>query len=383
MIKIFYVISSLRRCGPVSQLYNTVKFLDRSGFLPVIVTLSAEGECSMAGEFYDLGVRIETSGFSGPDIVSCLRRVNRLADDIGADIIHSHGVRPDIISSFVRGGVKIFTLRNYPYEDYAMKYGRVRGSFLAACHMRLLKRSANVVSVSRAVARLAGKHGLSTRVIHNGVDTEKFGPVSGPERVELKKKAGLPRDKKVFISAGSMIKRKDPQTAIEGFLKSRVGEKAVLLMAGGGPLLEQLKEKYSERKEIIFAGEVADVGRLFKASDYFISPALSEGLPNSALEAMSCGLPVFLSDIDQHKEISGEGGKAGRIFMAGNPDDLSRVLDIYEDGEYALKREFCRKRVTEDYSARGMSAEYQELYLLLAEAKAGKQNRGRAAWEKK
>lgn len=38
-------------------------------------------------------------------------------------------------------------------------------------------------------------------------------------------------------------------------------------------------------------------------SDIMISASLAEGLPNSVLEGLACGLPILFSDITPHQEI--------------------------------------------------------------------------------
>ena len=48
---------------------------------------------------------------------------------------------------------------------------------------------------------------------------------------------------------------------------------------------------------------IGHVQEYLGASNYFISASLAEGLPNSVLEAMACGLPCILSNIPPHVEI--------------------------------------------------------------------------------
>lgn len=367
MTRICYMISRLRPCGPVSQLYNILTFLDRKRFKPVILALSGQGKSSREDEFRDLGVEVLVLGLSGPSMLCAGKKINDIVKSKQIDIMHSQGIRPDLITASAACPGKVFTLRNYPYDDYTMKYGRFIGGPVSYLHMSVLRRMRNVVSVSGSVARLLKEKGLSAGVIPNGVDTERFRPSSDKERAELKRKAGLPEDKKVFISAGAMIKRKAPRDVVEGFLKSTVTDKAVLVMAGGGPLLAELKRKYPDRGRVIFTGETEKIEMLLRASDYFVSCSLSEGLPNSVLEAMACGLPVFLSDIEQHKEIVGGRDGAGTLFSCGDTGGMSGALRLYSGEEYDRESRIVRERAVNNYSAEKMSLAYQRLYHLIAE----------------
>ena len=47
-INIGYIISTLRSSGPVMQLLNIVKYLNRDNFNPIVITLSPEGDALLA-----------------------------------------------------------------------------------------------------------------------------------------------------------------------------------------------------------------------------------------------------------------------------------------------------------------------------------------------
>ena len=42
MKKILYIVSTLERCGPTNQLSYIIKYLDKSKFEPMVLTLSPE-----------------------------------------------------------------------------------------------------------------------------------------------------------------------------------------------------------------------------------------------------------------------------------------------------------------------------------------------------
>ncbi|MBD3378839.1 MAG: glycosyltransferase [Candidatus Omnitrophica bacterium] len=361
-MNICYIISSLRPCGPVNQLYYILAGLDRTDFKPYIVTLSGEKSGTEIDKFRPLVREICNYRFPGSGLLSFGKRVRSFMFEKGISLVHSQGIRPDTVSAIFSGVPGIFTLRNYPYEDYILKYGYTKGLPAAAWHMGLLKKQKRVVAVSRGVARLVAQHGLQAEVITNGVDTEKYRPSVDGEKEDLRRSFGLPLGKKVFICAGAMIKRKRPGDVVEGFIRSGVSENAVLVMAGDGPLLENLKSRYGGRKNVIFAGEFREMDLLLRAADYFVSASVSEGLPNAVLEAMACGLPVFVSDIEQHREITGTGAGFGKLFPVEDVKALSAALDIYNKDEYDKKRELCRRTITEKFSAERMSQEYTKLY---------------------
>ncbi len=55
--------------------------------------------------------------------------------------------------------------------------------------------------------------------------------------------------------------------------------------------------------EKIFAGNTDDVLSYYQKADLFVLPSLTEGLPLSLLEALSCGLPVIATAVGGSREI--------------------------------------------------------------------------------
>ena len=96
-------------------------------------------------------------------------------------------------------------------------------------------------------------------------------------------------------------------------------------------------------------------------SDYFVSASLSEGLPNSVLEAISMELPVLLSDISSHKEIVGD--NYPYLYKATDVVDLKdKMVELIDQKNDALPESFSN-RVNELFEADEMAVKYESLYL--------------------
>ncbi len=65
--------------------------------------------------------------------------------------------------------------------------------------------------------------------------------------------------------------------------------------------------------------------------DIFVLPSLAEGISNTLLEAMSCGLPAIATAVGGNPELV-EDGKTGTLIPAGNSNALSKTLEILRPG---------------------------------------------------
>ena len=164
----------------------------------------------------------------------------------------------------------------------------------------------------------------------------------------------------IYIFSGQFIERKNIPFLLEGFKKvANKDDKLILL--GNGPEYDDLREKYSN-KNIKFYGSVDEMNTYLNLGDVYVSTSKSEGLPNGVLEAMSVGLPVILSDIEQHQEILFDDNCGGYLFKRDDMQSFITALmqikscDIVDLGKQASKN------VKENFSSEIMSKKYQKMY---------------------
>jgi glycosyltransferase involved in cell wall biosynthesis len=74
-----------------------------------------------------------------------------------------------------------------------------------------------------------------------------------------------------------------------------------------------------------FLDQVKDVAGLLAASDVGILATTHEGLPNTILEYMTCGLPVVAADIPGNREALGDDGN-DQLCPAGDAESLAERL---------------------------------------------------------
>lgn len=109
-------------------------------------------------------------------------------------------------------------------------------------------------------------------------------------------------------------------------------------------------------------GNVSNMPDYLRASDYYVSSSKSEGLPNGVLEAMATGLPVLLSDIEQHLEVLEPDSEVGLSYTAGDDDDFVNKMCLLLKNEYSYMSNHAIDSVNTYFSAPIMSKNYQALY---------------------
>jgi colanic acid/amylovoran biosynthesis glycosyltransferase len=149
-----------------------------------------------------------------------------------------------------------------------------------------------------------------------------------------------------FVQAGRLIEKKGlPVTlrAFASFLKRYPN--ATLTIAGEGPLLGQLQGLVGELKidnRVSFTGFISQeqLRDLYYASHIFLHPSETgpdgnqEGIPNSMLEAMASGLPVFATDHGGIPEAI-EHGRSGVLVPERDDEVLAwALLNAVEDRHF-------------------------------------------------
>ena len=361
-IRLVYVVSTLGRTGPTRQLYNLIKYLDAAHFDAQVITLSPNPSDSLRRDLADLGIAVRSLNLSRlAGAILGRGRLANILDEMQPNILHSQGLRADwLCSRLADFDKKVATQRNNPLQDYPSLMGQLKGAIAAQLHYRALTRLPVVVACSQAIADTNNRRGLSTRVIHNGVDlTLAKTPMNHEEQTVKRQSLGLPEAGRLFLYAGPLIPRKNPELLIRAMM-SQVKQKDSLLVLGDGPLLSRCRKLANGATNIFLPGSVKSITDYLEVADICVSASRAEGMPNTVLEALSSGLPVLLSDIQSHREILALSPAAGWLFQTDNLNGLLEKIDnITLSPE---NRHAARQLAVEHFSASGMSRAYQNLY---------------------
>lgn len=370
-IKVAYLMTSAKKSGPVQQMLNIIKNLDRNKFEPVLVTIYNEDKELSQLEKYLPYVKHYKALTGKIDVITGRTgELKKLLAEIKPDVIHSLGVFPDYAVSRIKKYTQIITLRNYVWDDYPAKFGKLQGTILAKMHLYAMKHTAKTVACSESLSKIyKEKLHLEFDYIRNGVDVEQYEKPKDGESVAIRKELNLPEDAFIFVYAGQVIERKNQRFLLEVFRDNFKENNTYLLLLGDGADYQALKSEFGIIENIDMRGNVSNVNSYLKACDAYVSTSKSEGMPNGVLEAMATGLPVVLSDIDQHNEVINVDSTVGFTYEQGNKDDLTEKMKMMISGDHKKMGSAAYTSAHENFSASGMSKKYQDTYLQIAAKK--------------
>jgi glycosyltransferase involved in cell wall biosynthesis len=365
-LKILYIVSTLKRCGPNNQLFNIIKHLDHQKFSACITTLSPEQSESRWEDFKQLNVKLCSLNLSRiAGLFLAQKKLINLISEIKPDIIHTQGIRADILSSKSKTNIPLIcTIRNFPQHDYPMNYGNIIGNFVIKKHLKFIAEKNLCIGVSNAVTQNLKKQFNLKNIgtIPNGVDTVIYYPVTKKEKTSLRRQLSLPPDKKIWDSSGHLSQIKNPEIIISAFQNTfKNSPDHVLIFIGTGNHKNQCA-KLIKSPNIILKGRVNNVADFLQSGDYYVSASRAEGMPNAVLEAMACGLAVLLSDIAPHKEIYSLDPDIGLTFKTDSQQSLESQMLALINKDSAAMSKASLDVIKNSLSAEKMSQSYQQIY---------------------
>lgn len=235
-----------------------------------------------------------------------------------------HGAEYDAIHAHLAGSPALAAAAagRFLGKPVVVKLGGGRGigelavssrSALGKLKLRLLSLlRPRFLAVVPDLAEEAREHlGAAVEVLPNGVDVERFKPVSSAERAALRERLGWSGT--VFLYTGRLSwEKRLPWFA--RLWEEAAGKESALILVGEGPDKPKLEEVASASfGRIKILPPVEDTAPLYAAADVFVLPSVSEGLSNSLLEAMASGTAVLASAVGGTRETI-ESGATGLLF---------------------------------------------------------------------
>jgi len=318
--------------GPGKTILETHRAIDPMRFSLHLAVFLSRGESgdtpfAKAAEEYGLPVHI-IRGRSQYD-PRLVWRLARLIETLNVDILHSHDVRSDVLAYLASG------LRSVPIVTTLHGWigNTAKRRFMNRLDRRLVRRFDAVIAVSermRAELIGAGADPNRTLLLHNAIVFERYRRTGRGGR--LSELLGTTPQKPVVGCIGRLSPEKGQVDLLEALrILATGGRRVSTVFAGDGPDRRVLTDRVHALALdgfVYFLGHVARPQEILEDIDLLVLPSHTEGLPNSALEALAMDVPVLATRVGGTPEVV-QDGLSGRLVPARSPNALAAgMLDF-------------------------------------------------------
>lgn len=246
-------------------------------------------------------------------------RLAPILDAFAPEAVHAHDPGPLGLAGLRwarRRGVRcVYTAHQLPWFLSASAPTGLRAAARAteAPAWRLLERlcaqSDVVVAPSATIAAVMATHGITARVIGNGIDLDRFRPaISGPGESEtLRRRFGLHPDLPIALHIGRLDRDKQPARALEAIVCALRQTPGQALVVGDGTERRRLERRargWSLALPMRFTGYLTDdLPAVYRLARVVVSASEVEIQSTVALEAAASGRPLVAIDVGSMAEL--------------------------------------------------------------------------------
>lgn len=284
-------------------------------------------------------------------------RLRKLMKDF--DVVHTHNTAPQLFAALVKPkNVKLLTTEhNTDNRRRNVPLLKVIDSWMYRQYNKIICISDQAeINLREYLESNEAKLGSNICTIYNGIDVMRF--LNAEPVAEWKRNfAG----KRLVVMVAAFRAQKDQKTLIDAF--AHLAEEYVLLLVGGGELLEDVKE-YAATKDystrVHFMGLRIDIPNVLKTADVVVMSTHYEGLSLSNVEGMASGNPFVASNVDGIREVT---KGYGVLFPHGDSKALAEVIQhLCTDSNYANEVSAKCKERAMDFDISKMVEGYQKVY---------------------
>jgi len=362
---VVFSIDTMSVGGTEMNALRTAARLDRSKFKVTVVTLRGEGP--LTERYAEVGIpvrRFPIFSLFGPATVRQAVQLARFLEQERVDVVHCHDQYSNfftVASARLARVPVVLSSKRWLHSTLAYRIVNGIGFRLST---RVLANSPAVASSLERDDRLASKRIV---IVPNFVDEAAFTAPTDAQQHDWRRELGLHDGARVVGIVASLLRIKDHGTLLRAasILRHRWPDVRVVVVGAGPELapLQALAETLGVMGLVRFAGlrpQVPSFHYLFEVSTLC---SISEGFPNTLVEAMAAGRPVVATDVGGVRDAVRH-DENGLVVPARNPEALAAAIDALladpERGQTMGAR--GRERARSEFSADAVIGRLERLY---------------------
>ncbi len=327
-LRVMFGLDSLEAGGTELNAVRTAERLDPARVRVEIVCLRPQGpllaRCAAAG------IAVHAFPIASLAGARTLRQGVRLARFLraeGVEVFHAHDMYSNMFSvpwARLAGVPRVVASRRW-WEGPPSRAQRIANRASYGFAHAVLANSARVGALLTGAERVpAGR----VAVVPNFVDEDAFRPPGQAQLRAWRQELGLEADARVVGIVANVSSFKDHPTLLRAVALLRPRWPALrLVVAGGGDAepLRALARTLGIEGMVRFAGARPPSPTMHHGFELSVLSSLSEGLPNSILEAMAAGRPVVATDVGATADAV-EHGVTGLLVPPSDPARLAEAV---------------------------------------------------------
>lgn len=347
--KIVLFIRALHGGGAQRAMVRYANALSDRGYDTTVLVLNASG--AFKAELSDKVTLITLSA-------------NRILTAIPAIIKELKRIKPEvvmvtepacniamIIARYLSGIETRLLIREGLFPSVAVKespYFQTRLSYKLAPY--LYKKADIIVAIA---SEMADDLSSFLNIPREKITLIPINPVVTPKLYELaNEKVNHPwlieKNKPVIISVGRLEAQKDFKTLVNAFCLLRKDVDCKLIIIGDGTLQEELTQQIKMsgyEDDIDLAGFSVNPFSFMSNADLLVLSSRYEGLPNTLIEALACGVPSVATDCKSGPRDIFDNGKFGLLVPVG--DEVQMATAMKQTLDSPIDRNILKERGAE------------------------------------
>jgi L-malate glycosyltransferase len=371
-VPLVFVLDNMRIGGTELNAVRTAELLDRRRFDLRVVCLGGEGPLRERYRSMDVPVvTLPVSSLYGRSMLSSGRRFSRYIREERVQIVHAHDMYSNIFATpwaRLASTPVVITSRRWWHSlpNKKLQLGNRAAFRLSSAVL------ANSPQVARSVEETDGVSSNRVWIVSNFVDESAYLPAADGARAATRAQWGVPADALVIGCVARLVPVKDHANLLRAFAQlGPTHPQLRLALIGDGECrgeLEALASELGIAESTIFAGELRDGGNHHHLFDISVLCSLSEGFPNSLVEAMAASVPIVATRVGGNIDAVVD-GENGILVPVQRPQELAEALRRLV-GDASLRRAMGMAgcdRARGRYSAREAVGSLESMYERLLE----------------